>query len=167
MNATDAPPILTQARVLWWMFNTGEEPRWFDGRAQWTEARHSTLCPWGLGAPYLPHTAVASLLKSGFVTVVSTPPDPKVLVFQGSGTPADRAMPRLALTEIGRRAAPASIPYPWRPAASGMADVTPDEFARLRKISDRPTHAPVKVIDPPDVSAVEDRSNVVPLKSRR
>jgi hypothetical protein len=146
-----SPGSITQQRILWWLAHDGEPP-YLDctGQPAWRAVHHSTYCPHGLGEPFLPRPTVIRMLTIGLLELEPETYPPHVIAFPAptwtqqeryehawrrqSGQPTMRPIGRaLLLTEKGRKLAPSSPPYPWRPAANGWSDVTKDEPERLQK----------------------------------
>ena len=148
---SDRRPQITEQRILWWMAHTGDTPYVdADGRPLWRSDHHSSCCPHGLGEPFLTRPTVARMLSMGLVELepetypahVVAFPDPSWSQHQRNeqawrrraGQPTMKPIRRaLLLTDKGRALAPEKPPYPWRPQANGLSDITNDETERLRK----------------------------------
>ncbi|MGY3582416.1 hypothetical protein ACVIGB_000660 [Bradyrhizobium sp. USDA 4341] len=146
-----SPASITALRILWWLAHGGEPPYWDTaGQPAWRSTHHSTCCPHGLGEPFLPRSTVVRMLAAGLIELEAETypahivafPDPTWTQHQRhehacrrqTGQPTMRPLQRtLLLTEKGRALAPESPPYPWRPAANGLSDITKDEVERLQK----------------------------------
>jgi hypothetical protein len=151
MSPSVVKPTLTQARILWWIATTGEEPEMVGGTATWHGGYHSTVCKYGLGRPYLPPTAVAAMIEAGLLDLDSETFDPKVVAFpsrnwtteqkflharlRADNEPTVTKTKRyVRLTDKGRSAARAEVPYPWRTNLNGLTDITHDEAERQWKV---------------------------------
>lgn len=157
MDAPESKPSLTQRRILWWMATTGERPFWISGRASWEGGQRSTTCPYGLGRPHLPRLSIEAMLDAGCVVIRSESFAANVISLARAdrgalleGPEAHRQ--RIVLTDLGRRLAPKTPPFPWRPNIGGTSDMTLCEGERQRKIAAfdaarRGTHmAPARIV---------------------
>lgn len=133
------------------MAHTGDRPYVdADGRPFWRAHHHSSCCPHGLGEPFLTRPTVSRMLSLGLVELEPETYPAHVVAFPSpswsqhqrnehawrrrAGQPTMKPVHRaLLLTDRGRALAPDKPPYPWRPDANGLSDITNDEAERLRK----------------------------------